>query len=309
MAGVSRRRLGQDRQVRDMQKEEKQDERNPQKKAEAGQTKRASFVQRLLSGVVLVILAVILVTSGGLPLFFATLAISLIGLFEMYRVFGIEKRSLGYVGYLTVAVYYGLVYFALEQYMTLMIVASLMLLLSFYVLTFPEYKVSVVAKAFMGVVYVGVMLSCLYQTRMMTDGRYLVWLIFLSSWGSDTCAYCAGMLFGKHKMAPILSPKKTVEGAVGGILGAALLGALFGTAFGGKLYEVENPAVVCACACAIGALISMLGDLAASAIKRDYGVKDYGHCIPGHGGIMDRFDSVIFTAPAVYFALSFLKYL
>lgn len=276
-------------------------------KKNQNEKKASSFAKRLASGIVLLILAVVLVTRGGLPLFLAALAISLIGLFEMYRVFGIERCSLGYVGYLAVAVYYGLVYFGLEEYMTLMIVASLMLLLSFYVITFPEYKVSMVAKAFMGVVYLGVMMSCLYQTRMMADGRYLVWLIFLSSWGSDTCAYCTGMLFGKHKMTPVLSPKKTVEGAVGGIVGAALLGALFGTVFGGQLYEVSEPAVTCLFACAIGALISMLGDLTASAIKRDYGVKDYGHCIPGHGGIMDRFDSVIFTAPAVYFALTFLK--
>lgn len=278
-------------------------------KKNQNEKKIGSFVKRLSSGIVLLALAVVLVGYGRLPLFLATLGISMIGLFEMYRVFGIEKRSLGYVGYLTVLTYYGLVWFELEQYMTLMIIASLMALLTFYVITFPEYKVSVVAKAFMGVVYVGVMLSYLYETRMMSDGRYLVWLIFLSSWGSDTCAYCTGMLFGKHKMTPVLSPKKTVEGAVGGVLGAAILGFAFASFFGGNFNEVENPALACGVACAIAALISMVGDLAASAIKRDYGVKDYGHCIPGHGGIMDRFDSVIFTAPAIYFALSFLKYL
>lgn len=275
-------------------------------KKNQNEKKASSFVQRLGSGVVLVVLAVILVSYGRLPLFLATLGISMIGLFEMYRVFGIEKRSLGYVGYLTVLTYYGLVWFDIEEYLTLMIIASLMLLLTFYVLTFPEYKIAVVAKAFMGVVYVGVMLSYLYSTRMMSDGKYLVWLIFLSSWGSDTCAYCTGMLFGKHKMAPVLSPKKTIEGAVGGVAGAALLGFIFAAAFGNRFYEVSNPELVCALACAIAALISMIGDLTASAIKRDYGIKDYGNCIPGHGGIMDRFDSVIFTAPAIFFALSFL---
>ena len=124
----------------------------------------------------------------------------------------------------------------------------------------------------------------------------------LSSWGCDTCAYCVGMLFGKHKLTPLLSPKKTVEGAVGGVLGAALLGLIFGAVFGSRMAEIVNPPA----ACAISAVISQIGDLAASAIKRNHNVKDYGHLIPGHGGVLDRFDSMIFTAPAIFFALTFL---
>ena len=141
----------------------------------------------------------------------------------------------------------------------------------------------------------------------MTDGIYLVWLIFFSSWGCDTCAYCAGMLFGKHKLVPVLSPKKTIEGAVGGVVGAALLGYGFACVYGGKMIAVGNPRVACALACAIAAVISQVGDLAASAIKRNHDIKDYGHLIPGHGGILDRFDSMLFTAPAIYFAVTFLR--
>ena len=150
------------------------------------------------------------------------------------------------------------------------------------------------------------MFSFLYQVRSMPDGIYLVWLIVLSSWGCDTCAYCVGMLIGKHKMAPKLSPKKTVEGAVGGVLGAALLGFLYGAYFEGSMEVILRPGVISAAACAIAAVISQIGDLAASAIKRNHNVKDYGHLIPGHGGILDRFDSMIFTAPAIYFAIMFL---
>ena len=135
---------------------------------------------------------------------------------------------------------------------------------------------------------------------------YLVWLIFLSSWGCDTSAYCVGMLFGKHKMAPVLSPKKSIEGAIGGIAGSALLGILFAGIFGAKFSSVANPQAACAIACAIAAAISQIGDLAASAIKRNHNIKDYGNLIPGHGGILDRFDSMLFTAPAIYFAVTFL---
>ena len=96
------------------------------------------------------------------------------------------------------------------------------------------------------------------------------------------------------------------EGAVGGVVGSALLGYIYAYFFGAKMDEVSNPMVACAVACAIAAVISQIGDLAASAIKRNHGVKDYGHLIPGHGGILDRFDSMIFTAPAIYFAVMFL---
>lgn len=265
------------------------------------------FTTRLISGIVLVLLAVIVVGQGGVLLFAVTALISMIGLFELYRVLGIHRRSIAAVGYATALSYYGILLFEGERYLNLMIIASLMLLMALYVFTFPKYKTEEITGAFFGVCYVPVMLSFLYQTREMTDGIYLVWLIFISSWGCDTCAYCSGMLLGRHKLAPRLSPKKSVEGAIGGALGAAVLGFLYGSIFGGSMKELVNPGAVCAMACGIAAVISQVGDLAASAIKRNHNIKDYGHLIPGHGGILDRFDSMIFTAPAIYFALTFLK--
>ena len=153
---------------------------------------------------------------------------------------------------------------------------------------------------YFGILYVAVMLSFIYQTRNLEDGLFLVGLVFLCSWGCDTCAYCVGVLIGKHKMAPKLSPKKSIEGAVGGLAGAALLGALYALAinrWGGTTVSPAEFALICF----VGGMISMIGDLAASAIKRDHDIKDYGKLIPGHGGILDRFDSVIFTAPVTYF--------
>jgi phosphatidate cytidylyltransferase len=267
----------------------------------------AMFAKRLTSGIVLVILAILIVGKGGLPLYVTTAGISLCGLYELYRVLKIEKTLLGAVGFLTTIAYYGLIWFEGERYVTLMVIAALMMLMSIYVFTFPKYKTEEVTAAFFGVFYAAVMLSYLYQVRAMTDGAYLVWLIFLSSWGCDTCAYCAGSLFGRHKMAPRLSPKKTVEGAIGGIAGAALLGFIYASFFGKNMLEIRNPQVACAIACAIAGMISMIGDLAASAIKRNHDIKDYGNLIPGHGGILDRFDSVLFTAPAIYFAIMFLR--
>ena len=141
---------------------------------------------------------------------------------------------------------------------------------------------------------------------MLSGGAYIVWLIFLCSWGCDTCAYCVGVLIGKHKMAPKLSPKKSVEGALGGIAGTILLTILYGFAFQKQMQIAREEIFILAGITAAGGLISMVGDLAASAIKRNYEIKDYGRLIPGHGGILDRFDSVIFTAPIIYYLAHYI---
>ena len=102
-------------------------------------------------------------------------------------------------------------------------------------------------------------------------------------------------------MSPKLSPKKSVEGAIGGVAGSMIFGGVYGAVCAEHLTLFQNPAISLIIIAFVGALISMVGDLAASAIKRNYEVKDYGTLIPGHGGILDRFDSVIFTAPMIYF--------
>lgn len=265
------------------------------------------FWKRLISGIVLLLLAVVLVGIGSVPLLFAVALISLIGQYELYRALSIDHKSIAGIGYCMTLIYYLLVLFEGRAYMTAMIVGALMMFMTAYVATFPEYKTEEITAAFFGMCYVSVMMSYLYLTRQLPDGKFLVWLIFLSSWGCDTLAYCSGMLFGRHKMVPKLSPKKTWEGAVGGVLGAAVLGFLYGSVFTVYMDEMQNPAFICAFACGIGALISMIGDLAASAIKRNHDIKDYGNLIPGHGGILDRFDSLLFTAPAIYYAIHFMN--
>ncbi len=156
---------------------------------------------------------------------------------------------------------------------------------------------------FFGMFYVVLMLSYIYQVRDMEDGKYVVWLIFLCSWGCDTCAYLVGVMFGKHKMAPVLSPKKSVEGGIGGVAGAALLGFIYAYIFQEHI-ALEHPLILFPAVCAVGGLISQIGDLAASGIKRNHEIKDYGTLIPGHGGILDRFDSVIITAPIIYYFIT-----
>lgn len=259
------------------------------------------FKTRLLSGILLVIIALATIMTGGDVLFATLLMISFIGMTEIYKVLDISGTVLGIAGYVAAVGYYFLIRFDRADLVTMFTIGFLMLIMLIYVFAYPKYRSEQVMLAFFGLFYVAFMLSYVYQIRMLPQGAFLVWLVFLCSWGCDTCAYCVGMLFGKHKMAPKLSPKKSVEGAVGGVAGAMLLGALYALLVNhfdaGESADTLQYAIICG----VGALISMVGDLAASAIKRNHDIKDYGNLIPGHGGILDRFDSVIFTAPIIYY--------
>lgn len=254
------------------------------------------FKTRLISGIVLVLIALLTICTGNIVLFTTLLAVSLIGTQELYKAMKVREEHftlLEIAGYIGIIGYYLCLLLA-PEYQLMELIGALVLLMFVYVFTFPKYHAEQIMAAMFGIIYVGVMLSFIYQTRCLDGGAYHVWLIFISSWGCDTCAYWVGIMMGKHKMTPELSPKKTKEGAVGGILGAALLGAIYGAVTGGTVWAY-------ALICAVGGMISMIGDLSASAIKRNQGIKDYGDLIPGHGGILDRFDSVIFTAPNIYF--------
>ena len=263
---------------------------------------------RVLSGIVLAIIMISSSFCGGWYLYLLCAGVSLIGMYELYRVIDIQKSALAYMGYLSAIFYYICVLTGYEKYDIFVFVIALMAIMSVYVFTFPKYKTEDVMWVFFSIVYVAVTLSYIYQVRMMQDGIYIVWLIFVSSWGNDTCAYFTGVFLGKHKMTPKLSPKKTYEGAIGGVVGATLLGFGYGFAISSKMSDVlVHPVYTFAIASFIGAFLSIFGDLAASAIKRNHDVKDYGKLIPGHGGIMDRFDSAIFTAPVVYWAIEVIN--
>lgn len=160
--------------------------------------------------------------------------------------------------------------------------------------------------AFFLATFIPFFLSALLRLRGKENWQLLVILPFVIAFLSDTFAYFTGMLLGKHKLAPDLSPKKTVEGAIGGLVGATVSAMVCGLIFRVFFhYEgIQYPAL--ALYGALGSVVSQLGDLSFSYIKREYGIKDFGNILPGHGGILDRFDSVIFCAPFVELMLYFL---
>lgn len=265
------------------------------------------FVTRLASGIVLVIIALFVMILGDAPLAGTLLAISLVAYRELTKALKCAKdekkfNALEWMGFAGIIGYYGVMYFSGEVLLQLMcIVIVFMAEMFLYVMTFPKYEANQVVSSVFAFLYAPLMLSFVYQTRVIPRGIYIVWLILISAWGCDTCAYVVGKLIGKKRIFPVLSPKKSLEGCIGGVLGAALLGGLYGYFFVDKAFPNQSMTWIIAFICAVGAVMSMVGDLAASAIKRNHNIKDYGKLIPGHGGIMDRFDSMIVTAPMIYF--------
>ena len=268
--------------------------------------KKKSFLIRLRSSAIVTVLAFGALFCGGLVLFLAVAAVSMIGLFELFKALGLRKTALEAAGFMGAALFLEAVWLGWDKGLMLALFLSLMLILGTYVFTWPKYKAFQAAETAFAVLYVPVLLSYVYRTDLLTESIAYTALTLLAAWCSDVGAYCMGMLFGKHKLTPELSPKKTVEGAVGAVLFSAGVGALYGFLLRDSLGLFAHPAAAVMILFAFGSILAQIGDLIASAIKRDRGVKDYGSLIPGHGGILDRFDSVIVTAPAVYYLILLL---
>ncbi|MCR5527282.1 MAG: phosphatidate cytidylyltransferase [Lachnospiraceae bacterium] len=255
---------------------------------------------RVLSGIALVIILGSALYVGGYYLWTLLLFASLMGQVELYRALhGVSYSehykctSLEIAGIIETFCYYiSILLTDSMEVPVFVIITSLIADMIIYVLSFPKYRATEAMQTYFAEVYVPVMLGFIYLLGR-EHGFAMTLLIFISSWVCDTFAYFSGRALGKHKLAPILSPKKSIEGAVGGVIGSAAVGALFACLTGMNMFLI----IVISAA---GAVVSQFGDLFASAIKRNHNIKDYGNLIPGHGGILDRFDSVIITAPIIY---------
>lgn len=271
------------------------------------------FLTRLISGILLLAFTFVTMFFGGQLLLVTLFMISLLGLYELYKVMKFEDTPLACVGYLGAFAWYlnidtkpnVILDIKVPELMIFSIVVVAALLV--FVVKYPKYSANQLFSTIFGIFYIPVMISFIFKTReTIAFGQWLAWMVYVSSWGSDTCAYAVGRLFGKHKLAPDLSPKKSVEGSIGGILGSALIGVIFGLIMSNFTGKSENLIIIFAVIGGLCSVISQIGDLAASGIKRNYDIKDYGHIIPGHGGILDRYDSIIITAPIVYFLSLYL---
>ena len=267
------------------------------------QNKFKNFPIRVMSAVILVVCLVVVLLLGGDLLLISSVALSVIGVIEITRVLNLSK-TLTLIIIPFIFFYYIIVVKYAREAILLFLISMILLLLVFYVFSYPKYSIKDIALTIFTIFYVPVMFSFVYLLREQRGqfGKYIVWLIFISSWGCDTFAYLTGLIFGKHKLTEQVSPHKTIEGSIGGILGSILLGVVYVFVLNNFVkIDITMSLIRVSIACALSAIFSQIGDLTASAIKREYSIKDYGNLIPGHGGVLDRFDSVIFTAPIIYF--------
>ena len=190
--------------------------------------KISTFLKRLLSGIVLLGCILISLYKGDLLLLNVTAIISIIGLFELYRAMKLQNSYFAYLNYLLSLLYYILLYRASGYTVIMLIIIATMSNLICYVVSYPKYKINEVLMAIFGFLYVTVLFSFVYLVRQFPIyGKYYIWLMLISSWGSDTSAYCVGMLVGKTKIFKKLSPHKSLEGVIGGIIGSGLLGFIY----------------------------------------------------------------------------------
>ena len=261
---------------------------------------------RLIGGSIVGIITLITLFAGGIVTAIILTLCSLVGVYELLKVYELHKSPFAVVNYIATVVLYCFLYFGKMQLVLPLFIILVLLTLAIYVFKFPKYKDVDMMRAVFGFIYASIFLSFVLRIRAMEDGLALSFFILISSWINDICAYFVGSAIGKHKFSPKVSPNKSVEGFVGGIVGAGLIGLAYGIVFAQHL---PLPGVYCAIVAALGAIPAVIGDLAASAIKRDNGIKDYSNLIPGHGGMLDRIDSVLFTAPIIYYLVELFNIL
>ena len=261
--------------------------------------------QRILTGIVMFAVCVpILLLSGTVVLIVAAAICSVIAVHEMLSCTGQSKQFLISIPALIYAAAGPLL--SRTRFATSYgVLLSITLVFLFYLLFVHVFRPDIIATndiavVFMTSVYITVSFTSIIRVRDVAGfGKYLFLLIFIGACETDIFAYFGGRFFGRHKLCPKVSPKKTVEGAVCGVIFCSLFFVLYFVLIA-KYTDFRPNYLMVATIGAFISLISQLGDLAASAIKRDYGVKDYGKLFPGHGGIMDRFDSILAVAPALF---------
>jgi phosphatidate cytidylyltransferase len=235
-------------------------------------------------------------------MFIAALSVALLGFDEFVKALRMKGYNLfRSVGFVLVFLLFIFVYFynSTSSYGTTFVLtyAFLVAVFLYYLLNYNKHTFLDAALTYFGLIYTALPFSMMISLRSMQHGEIALWAALILSWASDTMAYFIGVSIGKHRLCPHISPKKSVEGSIGGLAGSAVAGIIISVLWKSlRLNLIEG--------FLLGIFIgfaSQTGDLVASAIKRYSGIKDFGSLIPGHGGVLDRFDSIIFSLPIIYF--------
>lgn len=267
-----------------------------------------NFKKRVLTAVIGIPVIVLLLLAPAPVMTGAVMICSVIGLYEFYTASGLKDKKLlcllGFAAALVIPIVGG----QLRPVDSLLLV-YLYIVLLFVVMLLSHRTVTIrdLALLIVSLLYIPYFLSHITFIRTLPYGNFYVWLVFIGAFMTDSCAYFSGKLFGRHKLCPQISPKKTIEGAVGGVLGCGLSFMLFGLIVNlGFAQYLDGQSMSYGRLFLLGliaAVFSEIGDLVASIIKRQFAIKDFGHLLPGHGGILDRCDSIILVAPAIFLFL------
>lgn len=272
------------------------------KKSKDSNLKRVSSALTLFP---IVVLAFIIgneyVISVGLAI------IAMLSMSEYIGAVSKKANPIKWISYLSCALIALIPLVPQAQYGNIMLIAiPVLLLVSFLQVIITNMKTNFndLIYTFMGIIYVTFLISTMVMIRGLENGKILIWYIFWAGWATDVFAYAVGRRIGKHKFSKV-SPKKSIEGCIAGIIGAVLVSLIY-TYFINIYTVVEYPYLHISLIAIVLSVIGQVGDFAASAIKRYVEIKDYSNLIPGHGGMLDRIDSVMFIAPFAYILLSLL---
>ena len=252
------------------------------------------------------LVAVILIFGNKYLVDIAISVIAIMALHEYFHCFKEqnENKDLRWIAYISAASI-ALIHVIPSEYILKTIAAiipiSILVLFAQVIATNMKYNIKDIAITFFGICYIVIFLMYIPIIREMANGRILIWFIFIAAWGTDMFAYFTGKKFGKHKFTKV-SPNKSIEGCIGGTVGAILCMVIYAVVCN-NVWNMNINYVYIAIVGLVLSLVGQIGDLAASSIKRYTGIKDFSNLIPGHGGLLDRLDSVIFIAPFAYFLL------
>lgn len=266
-------------------------------------------IKKLLSGIVLFpIFAIVMVFGNKYVIDIAISIIAIMCLHEFYKAFGEKARPVEWVGYIAagaIAIIHMIPSNLILPIIAAIIPISIMVLFTRVILSDMKLNIIDIAVTFFGICYIVLFLMFAPIIREnIPNGKILIWFVFFIAWGTDIFAYLVGSKLGKHKFTEV-SPNKSIEGCIGGIIGATFMVLIY-TVICNHVFNLSINYLYAGVIAVLLSCVSQIGDLAASSIKRYCGIKDYSNLIPGHGGMLDRIDSVIFVLPFAYFLLILL---
>ncbi|MDD2432112.1 MAG: phosphatidate cytidylyltransferase [Clostridia bacterium] len=259
------------------------------------------LAQRIISALIGIPLLIFIIFKGDPYFLLAVFLLTLLALLEFKKMIkGAQCKGLVLLLWIG-ALLFPLIFLLKYKYIIPIFMFYLLFCFGYYVLHYPRYSPLDLSFTLLGIIYILLGFFHLLLLRQLPGGFWLVLYLFIVVWGTDTGAYFTGMILGKHQLAPLISPKKTWEGFGGGVLISVLVAYIY------SIYVPLDTGRILFYIAPFVSLTGQLGDLFASSLKRFAKLKDSGQIIPGHGGILDRFDSTLWAAPVTYYLLIILE--